>query len=159
MTEALSIQLNGVACNIMANPETPLLFCLRDNLKHKGTRFGCGSGHCGACTVLVAGRAVQSCNTPLWSVVGREVTTAEGLNSDPVGRVVREAFIELQAVQCGYCINGILMSTTAVLKSNPKPERPVILASLERNLCRCGTQARILRAIDLAIARLAGDTP
>jgi nicotinate dehydrogenase subunit A len=87
------------------------------------------------------------------------VTTAEGLNSDPVGRVVREAFIELQAVQCGYCINGILMSITAVLKSNPKPERPVILASLERNLCRCGTQARILRAIDLAIARLAGVTP
>jgi nicotinate dehydrogenase subunit A len=156
MAAAVSITLNGVAREIAAEPDTPLLYCLRDDLKHKGTRFGCGAGHCGACTVMVDGRAVQSCDTPLWSVAGHAVATVEGLDADPVGRTLREAFVELQAAQCGYCINGILMSITALLKADPKPARAAILTALERNLCRCGTHVRILRAIDLAIARLAG---
>lgn len=153
---AVQIEVNGVACAVAADGDTPLLYCLRDDLKLKGTRFGCGAGHCGACTVMVDGRAVQSCDTPLWSVSGRRVTTVEGLADDRIGSVVRDAFIELQAAQCGFCIDGILMSVTALLRAEARPGRPAILKALERNLCRCGTHVRILRAIDVAIERLAG---
>jgi nicotinate dehydrogenase subunit A len=153
---AFDLVVNGVACSLASEGDTPLLYGLRDELKLKGTRFGCGAGHCGACTVTVDGRAVQACDTPLWSVAGRKVATAEGLDADPVGRVVREAFIEHQAAQCGFCSDGILMSTTALLHQIRKPDRAAINRALERNLCRCGTHVRILRAIDLAIARLNG---
>ena len=151
----MEMEVNGTARTVAADGDTPLLYCLRDDLKLKGTRFGCGAGHCGACTVMVDGRAVQSCDTPLWSVAGHKVTTVEGLADDRIGRVVRDAFIELQAAQCGFCIDGILMLVTALLRAQARPGRPAILKALERNLCRCGTHVRILRAIDLAIARLA----
>lgn len=153
---AVQIEVNGVACAVAADGDTLLLYCLRDDLKLKGTRFGCGAGHCGACTVMVDGRAVQSCDTPLWSVSGRSITTVEGLADDRIGRAVRDAFIELQAAQCGFCIDGILMAVTALLRADARPGRPAILKALERNLCRCGTHVRILRAIDVAIERLAG---
>ncbi len=152
----INCQVNGVDHALSADADTPLMYCLRDELGLKGTRFGCGSGHCGACTVLVDGRAVQSCDTPLWAAAGHRVTTVEGLADDRVGTVLRQAFIDLQAAQCGYCINGILMAMTALLKQNARPDRPTILKALERNLCRCGTHVRILRAIDRAIALLNG---
>ena len=155
---AVELQVNGAACALAADADTPLLYCLRDDLRLKGTRFGCGAGHCGACTVLVDGRAVQSCETALWSVAGRAITTAEGLADDRIGAVVRAAFIERQAAQCGFCIDGIMLSITALLKQDVRPGRAAILKALERNLCRCGTHARILGAIDLAIARLSGGT-
>ena len=151
-----TLQVNGVAHALAAEADTPLIYCLRDDLGLKGTRFGCGSGHCGACTVLVDGRAVQSCDTPLWAAAGRHVTSVEGLGDDRIGTVLRQAFVDLQAAQCGYCINGILMAVTALLKQNAQPDRPAILKALERNLCRCGTHVRILRAIDRAIERLNG---
>ena len=150
------MSVNGVDHALSADADTPLMYCLRDELGLKGTRFGCGSGHCGACTVLVDGRAVQSCDTPLWAAAGHQVTTVEGLADDRIGSVLRQAFIDLQAAQCGYCINGILMAATALLKQNARPDRPAILKALERNLCRCGTHVRILRAIDRAIAELNG---
>ncbi len=150
------MSVNGVDHALSADADTPLMYCLRDELGLKGTRFGCGSGHCGACTVLVDGRAVQSCDTPLWAAAGQQVTTVEGLADDRIGSVLRQAFIDLQAAQCGYCINGILMAATALLKQNAHPDRPAILKALERNLCRCGTHVRILRAIDRAIVLLNG---
>ena len=151
-----NLLVNGVARTLGADADTPLMYCLRDELGLKGTRFGCGSGHCGACTVLVDGRAVQSCDTPLWAAADHEVTTVEGLADDRIGTVLRQAFIDLQAAQCGYCINGILMAATALLKQDARPDRPAILKALERNLCRCGTHVRILRAIDRAIVELNG---
>ncbi len=154
----MELEVNGALCHLEAPSDTPLMYCLRDDLNLKGTRFGCGAGHCGACTVMVDGRAVQSCDTPLWSVAGRKVTTAEGLAQDRIGKLVRAAFIELQAAQCGFCIDGILISVTALLHAEARPARPAILKALERNLCRCGTHVRILRAIDLAIERLNGST-
>jgi len=152
----INCQVNGVDHALSADADTPLMYCLRDELGLKGTRFGCGSGHCGACTVLVDDRAVQSCDTPLWAAAGHRVTTVEGLADDRIGTVLRQAFIDLQAAQCGYCINGILMTVTALLKQNARPDRPAILKALERNLCRCGTHVRILRAIDRAIAEING---
>ena len=148
------LEVNGVGHVLTVDGDTPLLYCLRDDLKLKGTRFGCGSGHCGACTVLVDDRAVQSCDTPLWAAAGHRVTTVEGLAGDGIGALLRQAFIDEQAAQCGYCINGILMSVTALLKADARPARAAILKALERNLCRCGTQVRILRAIDRAIGQL-----
>ncbi len=148
------VEVNGVGHALTADADTPLLYCLRDDLKLKGTRFGCGTGHCGACTVLVDGRAVQSCDTPLWAAAGHQVTSVEGLAGDGIGALLRQAFIDEQAAQCGYCINGILMSVTALLKADARPARPAILKALERNLCRCGTHVRILRAIDRAIGQL-----
>ena len=154
---AVELMVNGAARSVDADGETPLLYCLRDDLKLKGTRFGCGAGHCGACTVMVDGNAVQSCDTPLWSIAGRQVTTAEGLDADRIGSVVRAAFVQLQAAQCGFCIDGIMLSVTALLHRDRQPDRPAVLKALERNLCRCGTHVRILRAIDLAIGRLAAE--
>ena len=153
----IAFELNGAKVSVEASDDTPLLYCLRDDLGHKATRFGCGAGHCGACTVVVDGRALQSCDTPLWSVAGKSVMTAEGLGADRVGAAVRAAFVELQAVQCGYCIDGIMMSVTALLARDPAPSREAVNAALERNLCRCGTHVRILRAIDLAARRLRGE--
>ena len=151
-----TLRVNGGTHTVSAEDNTPLLYILRNDLKLKGTRFGCGAGHCGACTVLIDGKAVQSCDTPLWSAPGHEITTIEGLGSLGAPGRLQQAFIELQAAQCGYCINGIILSAEALLCKTPQPTDEQIVQALERNLCRCGTHVRILRAIDLAIARLAG---
>lgn len=147
MAERIALRVNGRSHEIAAEPDTPLLYVLRNDLKLKGTRFGCGVGQCGACTVLLEGRAIQSCDTPLWSAAGREVTTIEGLGTPEAPHPLQRAFIEEQAVQCGYCINGIIMSAAALLSKNPRPSDEEITVSLERNLCRCGTHVRVLRAI------------
>jgi nicotinate dehydrogenase subunit A len=155
MSNSIQFQLNGQVCSVSTNENTPLLYVLRNDLDHKGSRFGCGSGNCGACTVIVDGVATQSCNTPLWSVSQRNIVTAEGLQLDTIGKLVQEAFIAEQAAQCGYCINGIMMTVTALLKKNPQPSRAEQNAALDVHLCRCGTHVRIFKAVERVINALA----
>jgi nicotinate dehydrogenase subunit A len=147
MAETFKIRVNGCDSEIHADPNTPLLYILRNDLKLKGTRFGCGDGQCGACNVLFDGRPVQSCDTPLWSVPGHEITTIEGIGTESKLHPVQQAFIDEQAIQCGYCIGGIIMSAVALLEREKDPSDEQIAAALDRNLCRCGTHVRILRAI------------
>ena len=155
MDETHRFRVNGVEREVRADPSTPLLYILRNDLGLKGTRFGCGEGQCGACTVLVDGKALQSCDMPLWSAAGKEITTVEGLSQGGAQfnaqsndmHPIQQAFLDEQAAQCGYCINGIMMSAKALLDGNPDPSEAQIAAALDRNLCRCGTHVRILRAI------------
>jgi nicotinate dehydrogenase subunit A len=154
MPETFKLRVNGRDCEVRAEPDTPLLYILRNDLNLKGTRFGCGEGLCGACNVLFDGRAVQSCDTPLWSAVGHDVTTIEGIGSDGELHPVQQAFIDEQAIQCGYCIDGIIIAAVALLQREPDPTDAQIAAALERNLCRCGTHVRILRAIRRAARTL-----
>ncbi len=145
-SERFLLKVNGAERAVEAAPATPLVYVLRNDLKLKGTRFGCGTGHCGSCTVLLDGNPVQSCDTPLWSAAGHDLTTIEGLGGGGE-HALQHAFAEEQAVQCGYCISGILMSAAALLEKNAHPGDAEIAAALERHLCRCGTHVRILRAI------------
>jgi len=147
MAETFRLRVNGHDCEVRAEPNTPLLYILRNDLKLKGTRFGCGEGQCGACNVLLDGNAVQSCDTPLWSAAGHEITTIEGIGGESQLHPVQQAFINEQAIQCGYCIDGIIISAVALLKRDKDPSDAQIAAALERNLCRCGTHVRIFRAI------------
>jgi len=147
MPDKFNLRVNGRDCQVEAEPNTPLLYILRNDLKLKGTRFGCGEGHCGACNVLLDGNPVQSCDTPLWSVPGHDITTIEGIGEGPGLHPVQQAFIDEQAIQCGYCIDGIIISAVALLKRDKDPSDAQIAAALERNLCRCGTHVRIFRAI------------
>jgi nicotinate dehydrogenase subunit A len=148
------IRLNGLEQTVNAPDNTPLLYVIRNDLDHKGTRFGCGSGNCGACTVIVDGQAVQSCDMQLWAAANKDILTPEGLALDPIGQMVQSAFIQEQAAQCGYCINGILMSVTALLQKTTHPSKAQLMEALNRHLCRCGTHVRILRAIDAVIEQL-----
>lgn len=152
MSEQFALSVNGKQHTVDADGNTALLYILRNDLKLKGTRFGCGAGHCGACTVLLDNKAVQSCDTPLWSAVGHEILTIEGLGDSQSPGRLQQAFIDLQAAQCGYCINGIIMAAEALLRANPNPTDAEIVAALERNLCRCGTHLRVLKAIRKAVA-------
>lgn len=144
MLESFPLRVNGTDREVRAERNTPLVYALRNDLGLKGTRFGCGTGHCGACTVLFDGRPVQSCDTPLWSAAGHEITTIEGLHA---AHPLQRAFIAEQAAQCGYCVSGIIMAAAALLAGNPDPSDDEIARALERNLCRCGAHARMLRAI------------
>ena len=152
MAETFKLRINGRDQEVKAEPNTPLLYILRNDLKLKGTRFGCGEAQCGACNVLLDGNAVPSCDTPLWSVPGHEITTIEGIASPDTGDLhpVQQAFIDEQAIQCGYCIDGIIISAVALLKRERDPTDAQIAAALDRNLCRCGTHVRIFRAIRAA---------
>jgi nicotinate dehydrogenase subunit A len=154
MAETFKLRVNGRDCEVRAEPDTPLLYILRNDLKLKGTRFGCGEGQCGACNVLFDGNAVQSCDTPLWSAVGHDVTTIEGIGGESGLHPVQQAFIDEQAIQCGYCIDGIIIAAVALLRRERDPSDAQIAAALERNLCRCGTHVRILRAIRSAARAL-----
>jgi nicotinate dehydrogenase subunit A len=154
MAEIFKLRVNGRDCEVRAEPDTPLLYILRNDLKLKGTRFGCGEGQCGACNVLFDGNAVQSCDTPLWSAVGHDVTTIEGIGGESGLHPVQQAFIDEQAIQCGYCIDGIIIAAVALLRRERDPSDAQIAAALERNLCRCGTHVRILRAIRSAARAL-----
>jgi len=144
---SIRFNLNGVATEIDADPDSPLLDLLRGRLGLTGPHYGCGAGECGACHVLVGDRVVTSCDTPLWSVANKDVTTLEGLGSAEHPHPLQRAFIAEQAMQCGYCVSGILISAAALLKRNPRPTEAEIRASLDRNLCRCGSQNRMVRAI------------
>jgi len=151
MARTIVFHLNGKAARVRADdPEMPLLYALRDDLALHGPRFGCGLGQCGACTVHIDGAAVRSCVTPLSTVAGKRVTTLEGLGTPEHPDPLQKAFIEEQAVQCGYCINGMIMQARAMLNLNPKPTEDQIRQELANNLCRCGTHVRILRAIQRA---------
>lgn len=156
--QTVKIKVNGALREVCADPNTPLLYLLRNDLDFKGTRFGCGTGNCGACTVIIDGRAVQSCDTPLWTVKDHPVMTVEGLAQDAVGALVRDAFLTEQAAQCGYCSNGILMTVTALLHRTSQPSQDEIIEALGRHLCRCGTHVRILRAVQRAIQMIAQET-
>jgi nicotinate dehydrogenase subunit A len=144
-----SLNVNGKAVAVdVDDPDMPLLYALRDNLALHGPRFGCGLAQCGACTVHVDGKAVRSCVTPLSSLSAQQkVVTLEGLGSPQRLHPVQKAFIEEQAVQCGYCINGMIMESAAFLARNKKPTEAQIKQALAKNLCRCGTHARIVRAV------------
>jgi nicotinate dehydrogenase subunit A len=146
----LMIHVNGNDHAVAADPETPLLYVLRNDLKLKGARFGCGLGLCGACTVLVDGKPVQSCDFPLSAAAGKSVTTVEGLAADGKLHPLQQAFIAEQAAQCGYCVTGIIMAAKALLDVNPRPSDADIRTALKGNLCRCGTHQRILKAIKRA---------
>ena len=142
-----SLNVNGSAVSVTVNdPDTPLLYALRNELGLHGPRFGCGLGQCGACTVHVDGAAIRSCVTPL-SAVGGKIVTLEGLGTDAKPHPLQQAFVEEQAVQCGYCINGMIMQSAALLVRNPKPSEREIKAELANNLCRCGTHLRIVREV------------
>ena len=147
LTSVIAFNVNGARRVVTADADTPLIYILRNDLKLKGTRFGCGQGVCGCCTVLLDGRSVQSCNTPVSAVEGRTVTTIEGLGSSSALHPLQEAFIEEQAGQCGYCLTGIIMGAAALLSRNPSPTDAQIRSELDIHLCRCGSYDRILRAI------------
>jgi nicotinate dehydrogenase subunit A len=144
---SIEIHVNGSPRRVEAAPETPLLYVLRNELKLKGTRFGCGLGQCGACTVIVDGKAVQSCDMPVSSVAGKQVTTIEALSEGGRLHPLQQAFIDEQAAQCGYCASGIIMSAKALLDVHPRASDEQVRDALAGNLCRCGTHSRILRAI------------
>lgn len=154
---ALTIEVNGKPRTVQADAETPLLYVLRNDLGLTGTRYGCGLGQCGTCTVIVDGVAVQSCDVPVSAVAGKKITTVEALGSDASLHPLQKAFIAEQAAQCGYCASGILMAAKALLDTNADPSDAEIRAALERNLCRCGTHSRILRAIKSAAKELRGE--
>ena len=137
-----------------ADPSTPLLWVLREDLKMTGTKYGCGIGACGACTVHIAGAATRSCVLPVSTVGDRPVVTIEGIGSDPVGRAVQEAWVDKDVVQCGYCQSGQIMSAVALLKARPRPTDANIEEAMGGNLCRCATYVRIREAIKSASARL-----
>jgi nicotinate dehydrogenase subunit A len=143
----IRFRLNGVDTSVDADPDRSLLDILRGELGLAGAHFGCGAGECGACNVIVGDRAVSSCNTPLWSVADKDITTPEGLGSAERPHPLQRAFVAEQAMQCGYCISGILMSAAALLRQNPSPSGDEVKAALDRNLCRCGSHNRIVRAV------------
>jgi nicotinate dehydrogenase subunit A len=149
-----SFQLNGRSQSVDADPATPLLYVLRDDLQMNGAKFGCGLGQCGACTVMVGGEAVLSCLTPLSAVGTRPVKTVEGLGTVARPGVLQRAFLDEQAAQCGYCIAGMIMRAQALLERNPNPSEQEIRAHMAINLCRCGTHMRILRAVRRAAGQL-----
>ena len=148
----INLKVNGKARKLDADSDIPLLYALRDNLGLNGPKFGCGVGQCGACTVLVNGQAARSCITPANSVQGKPVVTLEGLGSSTRLSKLQKAFVDTQAVQCGYCINGMIMSATALLATNKNPSEQQIQEALAGNLCRCGTHQRIVAAVKSAIA-------
>jgi nicotinate dehydrogenase subunit A len=147
--------VNGSEVTTSAFPNEPLLYVLRDRLQMRGTRFGCGLNQCGACNVLVDGRVAASCDTPIWSVAGKPVTTIEGLATDGTLHPLQQAIIDEQAGQCGYCLSGIVISAVALLASDPSPTEARVRAHLDANLCRCGSHNRIVKAVLRAAAEMA----
>ena len=145
--ERFTFLLNGTERALEADGKTPLLDVLRNTLGLKGTRFGCGTEQCGACFVLIEGHALASCNMPLWAVEKKSVTTIEGLGRPEAPHPLQQAFIAEQAAQCGYCTSGMLMTAAALLERSPRPSEAEVKQALDRNLCRCGSYNRIVRAV------------
>jgi nicotinate dehydrogenase subunit A len=144
MTE---LEVNGQRRSVASGPDTPLLYVLRNDLGLVGSRFGCGTGQCGACFVIVDGKAVPSCDTPLWSVSDKKITTVEGLGKSGELHPVQKALLAEQAAQCGYCISGIAVAAAAFLSNNHAPSEKQVREALDRNLCRCGAHNRVVRAV------------
>lgn len=144
---SVRLRVNGAVFDSDAEPATPLIYVLRNDLGLKGTRFGCGTGLCGACFVLVDGHPTASCDLPLWSVDGRSVVTVEGLGEGGAPHPLQRAFLAEQAGQCGYCLSGMLVSAAALLERQPEPDESDVREALDRHLCRCGVQNRVVRAV------------
>jgi nicotinate dehydrogenase subunit A len=151
----LTLNVNGATHRVDTDVDTPLLYLLRNDLALNGPKFGCGLGECGACTVLLDGMPTRACVTTARVALGREITTLEGLGTRHALHPVQQAFIEEQAAQCGYCLNGMIMTAKALLDRDPHPEIDVIRRELSRNLCRCGTHVEIVRAVQRAAELLA----
>ena len=152
---SIQFQLNSVKIDVEAAPDRSLLDVLRAELGITGAHFGCGAGECGACNVMIGDHAVTACDTPLWSVAEKEITTVEGLGTPDAPHPLQRAFIAEQALQCGYCVSGILISAAALLRRNPAPSIDEIKAALDRNLCRCGSHQRMVRAVLRAAREMA----
>jgi len=153
---AIILKVNGKTHTLELDPSTPLLYALSDDLGLRGPKFGCGLGECGACTVVINGQATRSCITPVSSVDGAEITTLEGIGTVEKPHPLQKAFIEEQASQCGFCVNGVIMTAKALLDRNPKATDPEIRQALPNVLCRCFTHVRMLRAIRRARQEMAG---
>ena len=151
----IRFRLNGVPTDVDADSDRSLLDILRGPLGMTGSHFGCGSGECGACHVLLGDRAVTSCDTPLWSAADQDITTVEGLGNAERPHPLQRAFIAEQAMQCGYCVPGIMISAAALLRQNPTPTDADVRAALDRNLCRCGSHNRMIRAVLRAASEMA----
>jgi nicotinate dehydrogenase subunit A len=154
---ATEFTLNGKSIRVDVDPGTSLLEVLRNDLELNGAKFGCGLAQCGACAVIVDGASIRSCVTPVSVVSGREVTTLEGLGDEQDPHPLQSAFIEEQAIQCGYCASGIIMTVAAFLADNVSPSRDQIVKALAGHLCRCGAQPRMIKAVERAARRIAGD--
>ena len=151
----ITLDINGKSTNVDATPDTPILWALRDTLQLTGTKYGCGMGLCGACTVHLDGQPIRSCSTPLSAAAGKKITTIEGVDRARVGKAVQEAWRRLDVVQCGYCQSGQIMSAVALLESNRQPTDADIDAAMAGNICRCATYVRIRAAIHDAAKHLA----
>jgi len=147
---AITLKVNGQTHTLDLDPATPLLYALSDDLELRGPKFGCGLGQCGACAVIVKGQAIRSCITPVRSVAGADITTLEGLGTPEKPHPLQRAFIEEQAAQCGFCLNGVILTAKAFLDKNPKATEQEIQQALSNVLCRCFTSVRMLRAIQKA---------
>lgn len=145
-----SLNVNGKKLPVNVDSQTSLLTVLRDFLNLTGTKYGCGEAQCGACTVLIDGQMTRSCTMPVGKVAGKQITTIEGLEKDGQLHPLQQAFIEADAMQCGYCTSGMIMAGVGLLKKNPKPSRDEIVKHMDRNVCRCGTYQRIVKAIEIA---------
>lgn len=150
MPNVTSLNVNGKKLRVDVDPQTPLLYVLRDHLNLTGTKYGCGESKCGACTVLVEGQQMRSCVTPVSRASDKQITTIEGLEKDGKLHPLQEAFLKADAMQCGYCTSGMIMAATALLNKNAKPSRDEIVKHMDANVCRCGTYARIVNAIEIA---------
>ena len=151
----ITLNINGKDMQVDADPSTPILWTLRDNLNMTGTKFGCGAALCGACTVHLAGEPVRSCVMPISAAVGQKITTIEAMQSDAIGKAVQDAWVKLDVPQCGYCQSGQIMSATALLRTNKKPSDADIDNAMSGNICRCGTYQRIRAAIKDAASTIA----
>lgn len=147
MRNEITLNVNGKKLTVSADPQTPLLYVLRDELNLTGTKYGCGESRCGACTVLVDSQPVRSCVTPIARVNGKQITTIEGMEKDGKLHPLQEAFLRADAMQCGYCTTGMIMSAAGLLNQNPNPSREEIARHMDGNVCRCGTYPRIVNAI------------
>jgi len=156
MPESISFELNGQPAQVNTAPDRILLWVLRTDLGLTGPKYGCGIGQCGACTVLVDGEAVRSCSATVQSVAGKKVTTIEGLAPDGKLHPVQESFLEHDALQCGFCTSGMILTACSFLRENPNPTHAAIIAGMDRNLCRCGAHPRIVAAIGDAAATMRG---
>ena len=151
--QIIDLQINGKKHRLNLDPKRSLLSVLRDDLDLTGTKYGCGEAQCGACTVLIDGVATRSCVTPVERPAGKQITTIEGLEKNGRLHPLQEAFLKADAMQCGYCTSGMIMSAAGLLKEKPSPTRNEIIASMDRNICRCGTYERIIAAIQIAAGK------
>lgn len=158
MQETISFHINGNETVLKTDPAQTLLWVLRNHLSLTGTKYGCGSGFCGACTVIIDKEAVRSCSIPISDVAGKNVITIEGLAKDGKLHPVQQAFVDHDALQCGYCTPGMIMNAVALLMKNPKPSREQIIKGMEDNFCRCGAHIRIIKAIETAASKIEGGT-